>query len=450
VPAEIQGILATLTGDGKSAARSAVEPASGGLIRVSFQPGTRDPANGPAPGRESRPVAANAGSALATLSPADRQKLLAWFAPQDPGWREVNARVEEHSKAAPKPRLEKMLISSEGVPAIRLHTQGGDFLEHTHFLKRGDPNQKLAVAEPGFLQVLMRAPEAEKHWQTPPPAGWRTSYRRRALAEWMTDVDAGAGQLLARVIVNRVWQHHFGRGLVATPNDFGVKGEPPTHPELLDWLASELIRGGWKLKPIHKLILTSATYQQSGAVDARSSAADSENTLYWRHTPGRLEAELIRDSMLAVSGVLDERLYGPSTLDPQQKRRSLYFTVKRSKLVPMMVVFDWPDALGSLDRRASTTVAPQGLLLINSPIVRGYAEAFARRVAAPSTAGSIQSAYRFALARRPTADEAGAAEAFVAQQEASYQSGGKAEAHQTALADFCQVLFGLNEFAFVE
>src|SRR5262249_42707684 len=158
----------------------------------------------------------------------------------------------------PKPNLVKALISSEGVKAIRLHTQGGDYLEQTHFLKRGDPNQKEEVAPPGFLQVLMRSPEQEKHWQGSPPSGWHTSYRRGALAEWLTDVEAGAGALLARVIVNRLWQHHLGRGLVDTPSDFGYQGERPTHPELLDWLAAELIQSGWRLKHIHKLILMSA------------------------------------------------------------------------------------------------------------------------------------------------------------------------------------------------
>src|SRR5437660_9321065 len=113
----------------------------------------------------------------------------------------------------------------------------------------------------------MPSPDQAKHLHVDPPKGWRTSYRRRALAAWITDVDQGAGHLLARVIVNRLWQHHFGRGIVATPSDFGQQGERPTHPELLDWLASELVRGGWRLKPIHKLIMTSAVYMQGGESD---------------------------------------------------------------------------------------------------------------------------------------------------------------------------------------
>ncbi len=178
-----------------------------------------------------------------------------------------------------KPVPVKALICSEGLPAVRLHTQGGDFLPETHFLRRGDPNAKDGVATQGFLQVLLPSAGAEKRWQTAPPAGWRTSYRRRALAEWLTDVDQGAGRLLARVIVNRLWQHHLGRGLVATPSDFGSRGERPTHPELLDWLAAELIANGWQLKPIHRAIVTSAVYQEDSRLDEAKAAVDRDNRL---------------------------------------------------------------------------------------------------------------------------------------------------------------------------
>src|SRR5207253_2158425 len=163
-----------------------------------------------------------------------------------------------------------------------------------------DPNAKDGVAAQGFLQVLEPSADAEKRWQAAPPAGWRTSYRRRALAEWLTDLDQGAGRLLARVIVNRLWQHHMGRGLVATPSDFGTRGERPTHPELLDWLAAELIANGWRLKPIHKAIMTSAAYREDSRADEAKSAADRDNKLFWRRPARRLEAEAIRDSLLAV------------------------------------------------------------------------------------------------------------------------------------------------------
>jgi hypothetical protein len=372
---------------------------------------------------------------------------------RDPHWMRLNRKVQDHRRTAPKPNVVKALIASEGVPPLRMHSQGADFFEQTYFLKRGDVDQKDGVATPGFLQVLTRHRDGERHWQTPPPKGWRTSYRRRALAEWITDVDGGAGHLLARVIVNRLWQHHMGRGIVGTPSDFGFQGEAPTHPELLDWLARELIRGGWKLRPIHKLIMTSAVYRQSADRDPAKVKADSENRLFWHRPRQRLEAELIRDAMLAVSGTLDARPFGPGTLDPNHKRRSIYFFVKRSKLVPQMVLFDAPDALQGMERRPTTTVAPQALLVLNGPAVRGYAEAFARRVSpheATPLPDAVRSGYRLALGREPGADELSDSVQFLREQIASYQADRRGDARQAALADFCQTLLGLNEFIYVD
>jgi hypothetical protein len=186
-------------------------------------------------------------SAEATREPtkAERAALLSWFRTQDAQWRKLHDRVAASETKRPRAAVEKVLISSEGVPAVRLHTQGPDFYEQTWVLRRGDPNQKVEEAQAGFLQVLERGDE--KQWRIAPPQGSKTSYRRTALAEWMTDVDRGAGNLLARVIVNRLWYHHFGRGLVATPSDFGLQGEKPSHPELLDYLACELFRQVWHL-----------------------------------------------------------------------------------------------------------------------------------------------------------------------------------------------------------
>jgi hypothetical protein len=345
------------------------------------------------------------------------------------------------------------MISSEGLAAVRLHTQGGDFLPETHFLRRGDPEQKEAIASQSFLQVLMPAPDAEKRWQSPPPSGWRTSYRRRALAEWLTDVDQGAGRLLARVIVNRLWQHHMGRGIVATPSDFGTRGEPPTHPELLDWLATELIRNHWHLKPIHKLIMASAVYQQSPQVDEAKLAKDRDNHLCWRRPRHRLEAEVVRDALLAVSGTLDPTLYGPGTLDETSKRRSIYFTVKRSKILPMMQVFDAPDALVSLGERSTTTIAPQALLLMNNTQVRGYAHNFARRIAPDAKTNveeAVKSGYLMALAREPSAEELSDGVGFVNQQMKSYKLLGKGDDRELAFTDLCQTLMCLNEFVYVD
>jgi hypothetical protein len=387
------------------------------------------------------------------LSAGHKEILLKWYRTLDRQWQRLLADVAAHEKAKPPPPTTKALIASEGVPPLRMHTQGADFLEQTFFLKRGDVDQKDGVAGQGFLQVLMRHADQEKHWQVDPPKGWRTSYRRRALAEWMTDVDHGAGHLLARVLVNRLWQHHLGRGIVGTPSDFGVQGETPSHPELLDYLAQELIRGGWRLKPLHKLILTSAVYMQSSGTNAANLKIDSENHFFWHRPRQRLQAELIRDAMLSVSGLLDERQFGPGTLDPKHKRRSIYFFVKRSKLVPSMVLFDAPDALGGMDKRSNTTVAPQALMILNNEVVRSYAEALARRSETKdSTAlpGAIREGYRLALTRSPTEKELALAVAFLEQQIASYHDEGRVNARPTALADFCQILMGVNEFIYID
>jgi hypothetical protein len=276
-----------------------------------------------------------------------------------------------------------------------------------------------------------------------PPANSKLSYRRTALANWLTDVDAGAGNLLARVIVNRLWQHHMGRGIVATPNDFGAQGARPTHPELLDYLAVQLVKNGWQLKTIHKLIMMSAAYQQSTAWDEARAAVDRENTLLWRRPVMRLEGEAIRDSMLFVAGRLDPTMYGPGTLDESMQRRSIYFFVKRSKLIPMMMLFDWPDSLQGLGQRSSTTVAPQALALMNHPQVQAYAAAFAKRLlpaAKESLEVAVKQAYATALCRPPDAVELADALEYL-------RGSGELE---PALASFCQALFALNEFIYVE
>jgi hypothetical protein len=379
-------------------------------------------------------------------TPEQKALLLARYKVLDPGWQKLDARVKEHEAAAPKPNVVKALISSEGVPPVRLHTQGEDVLKETHFLRRGDPSQKEAIAPAGYLQVLASGPD---RWKPAPPAGSKLSFRRAAFAQWMTDVNHGAGALLARVMVNRLWQHHMGRGIVATPSDFGVRGERPTHPELLHFLANELIRNGWKLKPIHKLIVTSAVYQTASASDEANVKADRENALFWRHPARRLDAEAIRDSLLYVSGQLDERMYGPGTLEESSRRRSIYFTMKRSKLVPMLVVFDAPDGTVGVGDRPATTVAPQALLLLNNSQVRSWARAFGKRIGEAKTPNeAVHRAYRLALSRGATADEHAEGLAFVKAQEASYA--GKPDARELALADFCQVIMCLNEFVYVE
>jgi Protein of unknown function (DUF1553) len=384
---------------------------------------------------------------------AQRTVLLPWFRSLDPGWLALRRQVDDHQKKAPKPTTFKALICSEGLPPLRLHTQGADFLNETHFLKRGDPNQKDGIVTQGFPQVLTRSPEGEKHWQTTPPPGWRTSYRRKALAAWITDVDQGAGHLLARVIVNRLWQHHFGQGLVRTPSDFGFQGDKPTHPELLDWLASELVAHNWSLKHVHKLIVTSAVYTQGTQSDEQRRAIDADNRLLWRQTPRRLEAESVRDALLAVAGTLDTKMYGPGTLDLSQKRRSIYFFMKRSQLIPFLTLFDAPDGLQGLEQRTTTTVAPQALLLLNNVLVRQCARDLAGQVVGAEDRPlkeAIGEAYARALGRPASEDEMRDALAFVEEGLATYRKDGKPEPRKSALTDLCHVLLALNEFVYID
>lgn len=387
-----------------------------------------------------------------TLAETDRGAIIAWYRTTDNDWRDRAKKVREHAALRPQPGKAKVMICSEGVPAIRTHTQGGDYLEHTHFLQRGDPNQKGEVATQGFITALQFASDQEGHWLVDPPDGSRTSFQRIALAEWITDYDNGAGFLLARVIVNRLWQHHMGQGIVATTSDFGMQGEAPTHPELLDWLAIELVNNGWRLKPIHKLILSSATYRQSADIDAAKMKLDNQNKLWWHYPRQRLEAEVIRDAMLAASGTLDPTMFGPGTLE-QHDRRSIYFTVKRSKLIPMMTLFDAPDATQGIGERPSTTIAPQALLMMNNDLVRTCAANLAQRIcpdAATPADAVVREGYRIALGRTPDEKELADSVAFIETQAGSYVDTGGENSKFAAIEDFCQVLMSLNEFVYVD
>lgn len=380
-------------------------------------------------------------------------ELLNWYAPQVDGWKNLKKQVDDHAAKRPRDGMVKVMVASEGYTPIRHHTQGADFFNETFFLKRGDIQQKQGPASQGFLQVLMTDPAGPSRWQPSPPPAARTSFRRAALSRWMTDTERGAGHLLARVIVNRLWQHHLGRGIVATPSDFGSQGQPPTHPELLDWLAARLIQENWRLKPIHKLIMTSAVYMQSSDFDPARQQLDPDNMLYWRREPQRLEAEVIRDAMLAASGSLDPTMYGPGTLDESHKRRSIYFMIKRSKLIPVLQLFDAPEPLVSIGQRPSTTIAPQALLFMNNPQVREYAVNFAKRIspaADRSLADAVAQSYLIAIGREPTAQESQDAIQFLQDQTRSYEASNTAEARQLALADFCQTVMALNEFIYIE
>jgi len=396
--------------------------------------------------------AGDGAAPIDALDDVERVRLLGWYRHLDARWLELDGRVREHLAKKPAPRTVKVQVTSEGFEPMRHHTQGADFFDKTYFLERGDTEQKRDVVAPGYLRVLMRGGDDETRWHEAPPDGWRTSYRRRSLAGWITDAEHGAGRLLARVIVNRLWQHHLGRGIVATPNDFGTQGERPTHPELLDWLARQLIESGWRLRPIHRLIVTSAVYTQSADFDGARDRVDPLGKWHWRRTPRRLEAEAIRDSMLFVSGSLDPTMFGPGTLDESMMRRSIYFTVKRSRLIPTLQLFDAPEPLVSIGERPTTTIAPQALLLMNSPHVRRYATSFAERLAglaASSRASAVVVGYLSALSRPPSESELERTIAFVGAQERRHRDDGNEDALNLALADFCQVLWSLNEFIYV-
>ena len=390
---------------------------------------------------------------IATLSPNERTLLLDWYKPGDEERKKLADAVALHESKKPKPSLVTMLICSEGVPAVRLHTQGPDFYEKTFVLKRGDPNQKMDEAESRYVTVLANHQDGASHWHLSPPATSKTSFRRAGLADWVADVEHGAGILASRVIVNRLWQHHFGRGIVSTPSDFGTQGSRPTHPELLDYLAEELIRSGWSLKHIHKLIVMSATYQQSSTSEETKATLDRDNLQVWRFAPRRLEAEIIRDAMLSVSGKLDPTLFGPGTLDMNMNRRSIYFFVKRSQLVPILSLFDAPDTLQDLATRSHTTVAPQALLMMNSPIVRSYAEGLAGQ-SKPSSddliSERIRIAYEICLSRKPTDLELQLANEFIIAQSKSYNALGRTDHRELAITDWCQALLSLNEFVFLD
>jgi hypothetical protein len=289
--------------------------------------------------------------------------------------------------------------------------------------------------------------------------------------------------LTARVIANRVWQHHFGSGLVPTPDDFGVTGLPPSHPELLDHLASELVRQGWHLKALHRQIMTSRAYRMSSQSQfARARQRDDANRLVWRQNLRRLDAEAIRDSVLTISGRLNPTRGGASVFPtlpaevhttqdsagkgwqdsplPEQDRRSIYLVVKRALKVPLLECFDAANGTSSLGQRTRTTVAPQALTLLNDPWIQIQAKAFANRVtreAGTDRDRQIERAFALALQRLPTRAEAKAARNLLQDQAALVKTDPKIDqqgepptaahrdAQQSALVSLCRGLLNVNE-----
>ena len=384
---------------------------------------------------------------VAKWTDPQRQVVLKWFAPRDPEWFQLDREEKEHLAKSPVPDITKIFAARKNGSTYNF---GAD-TRKVYFLARGNSNVKTGLASPGFLRVLMEGEHQEKSWLLDDPANEKPTaiHPRVALGKWLTDTKAGAGNLLARVIVNRLWQHHLGTGIVNTPSDFGSQGTRPTHPLLLDYLAKQLIQNDWKLKPIHRLIMTSATYRQSGDVNDNALKIDPDNQLWWRRPPRRLEAEIIRDNLFAVSGTLDKTMHGPGSLDQATTRRSVYLKVKRGSLIPILQLFDAPDAIQSIGNRNVTTVPPQALAMMNSPFVRKIAEQFAARISAEKDLTSeaiVEKAYRLALSRPPGPDELNQMAGFLDAQTQSYGNGDRTK----ALADYCQIMLCLNEFVMVD
>jgi len=333
-----------------------------------------------------------------------------------------------------------------------LHTGAGRYeAPPSYFLLRGDPNNKGSVMKPGFVTAATYGnPPTEI-----PPADGRTSGRRRALAEWLGSRE---NPLTARVIVNRIWHHHFGRGIVATLDNFGKMGEPPTHPQLLDWLAIELMNRGWSIKAMHRLMMTSDAYQMASAFeDAAGSEKDPENQYLWRFRSQRLDAEVVRDAILSAGGSLNLTMGGPPVFPPLQKglfteanhgiwkdepdgpgvwRRSVYVYRKRGLTFPMFQVFDLPEQNVTAAARHVSTVPTQALTLLNDEFVLKQAQLFADRVrkeAGDDREKQIDLAYRIALTRPPTR-----AEMLLALQATEGKS----------LVDLTHVLLNVNEFVY--
>ncbi len=366
------------------------------------------------------------------------------------------ARRLDDLKASPYFHHDSVLVYAESQPDPR----------PTFILERGSDAMPTEQVGLGFLGVLT-APDYRPPAR-PADAG-STSYQRAALADWMTNVDKGAGRLLARVMVNRLWHFHFGEGLVRTPNDFGTQGDRPENPALLDWLARRFIESGWNIKDMHSLIMTSSVYRQDTAYDEKRVAIDPDNRLLWRRTPQRLTSEVLRDTLLATSGQLNTKAHGPGVLMPipkeaiitrsgrpyptdlkdtlETRRRSVYAFIKRTIPIPLIQVFDGADTSISCGQRIPTTVPTQALTLMNNETIRVRSEDFAARVMSiepESASDQARIAFELAIARTPDAEELASLEKFLSDQAAL--RGGDQKA---ALSDLCHALFNLNEFIYI-
>lgn len=389
-------------------------------------------------------------------------------------------RLDEHKKKYEQLRAE----ANKKRPAdsfVACLTEVPQQAPTTHVFFRGDINQPRQVVEPGDLSLLgsLAASISADDTQLP------TTGRRLAFARQLTN---GKHPLLARVLVNRVWMHHFGRGLVASPGDFGYLGERPSHPELLDWLADELVRSGWQLKHLHRLIVLSTAYQQSSQRSEPQDKVDPDNRLLGRMTVRRLEAEAIRDAILDVSGSRSEALFGPAaTVNPDevgqviigratrdgngilvakpdtgedQFRRSVYVQVRRSMPLGMLEPFDVASTAPNCERRTSSTVPPQSLLMMNHDIVLQQSQRFTQRVAAEvgdDVTAQVRRAWHLAYGTPASEADVTAAITLIEAQrqhfEALYAAAKEKPSltpQQQALAVFCQALISSNRFLYVD
>jgi len=367
---------------------------------------------------------------------------------------------------------------------VRALTESPGAVPETFFFFRGDFNEPRQTLEPaGLTAVSATADETTipLNDESMPSTGRRLAFAKR--------LTSGSHPLTARVIVNRVWTHHFGQGIVATPADFGSLGTRPTHPELLDWLADEFVRGDWHIKRLHRLLMLSAAYRQSSVHNAAHDTVDPDNHLYGRKNMTRLDAESLRDSILVASGRFNNQMLGPSVpvmendvgqfvigidkkngenrqtehipLNGQEYRRSVYVQVRRSRPVGMLDTFDAPRMEPNCEQRSSSTVAPQSLMLMNSDFVVGQSEDFARRVI--SEAGEdktvhIVRAWEIALSKPPSPDDITRATTFIEAQTEHFSSDTKEEAakkksmppYEQALATYCQALLSANRFLYID
>ncbi len=339
----------------------------------------------------------------------------------------------------------------------------------TRLLQRGDIESPGPRVTPGVLEVL--SPPGRSTIEKPADTRGESSGYRLGLAQWLTSRDH---PLTARVLVNRVWHHHFGRGIVATPGNFGRMGSPPSHPELLDWLSVDFMEQGWTLKRLHRMIMVSSVYRQSWRQpeDSAGHQLDPENRLLWRMNLKRLEAEAVRDAILVASGKLDRRLGGAPALlehdaaglqtvkateeDPNAPyRRSLYILARRNYPLNFLENFDYPKVQVNCTARTNSVTPLQSLTLMNDPFLVEQAMYLAERVreqAGDDPEKRVERAYQIALSRQPTPDEARISEDHLRKQERNYRLANTPpeKASQAALANLCQTLFATNEFLYLD